>query len=150
MWQLSGCCCESQHFVRCFCLPWLLLLLLPLCQVAALVANNISGHTFCFFLSFAFSSCLPYLNVIYVCRFTLLFLLFVVVSAVVVMCDVEFPAGLLCIKFVIALNSFVCVKCNSLCVPGGRLYALFLDASFCCACACSCELCLVIIFVAYF
>lgn len=75
MWQLSGCCCESQHFVRCFCLPWLLLLLLVLCQVAALVANNISGHTFCFFLYFAFSSCLPYLNVIYVCRFTLLFLL---------------------------------------------------------------------------
>lgn len=44
----------------------------------------------------------------------------------------------------------MCVLCLCMCDTSVRLYALFLDASFCCACACSCELCLVIIFVAYF
>lgn len=90
---VSGCCsCCQQHFRPHF----LLFPLLCLLSKSSLFKCHL---------------CLPF--------YFIVFVFVVVVSAVVVMCDVEFPAGLLCIKFVTALNSFVCVKCNSLCVPGG-------------------------------
>lgn len=110
----AGAGARRQHVAA----KWLPLLLLLVAFVgdAADVANNISGHTFFFFFYISFLSCLPYLNVIYVCRYTLLF----------VMCDVEFSAGLLCIKFVT-----VCVCVSNITV---RACVLFRD-SFCCACA---------------
>lgn len=117
MWLLSGCCC-------CYSLPLSeMLLMLPTTFPATLIF---------FFFAISFLSCLPYLNVIYVCRYTLLF----------VMCDVEFSAGLLCIKFV-TVCVCVCVKYNSACVcvcyletlfvaPALGPYELCLMTTFCC------------------
>lgn len=114
---------ERQHVAA----KWLLLLRSLLLSTVAAAAAAVSGCCSCcqqhfrpHFLLFALL-CLLFMSSLFKCHLCLpfYFIVFaVVVVSLVVMCDVEFPAGLWCIKFVIALSSFVCVKCNSLCVAG--------------------------------